>query len=105
MTATPTLLDELQNADMLLIDDLHAWQFDLDPQAAGEQVMLRVECIDGRERRVWSFSAAAVVAARLGEGAWSIVDAAGEHSLVCLGAVVAENDDEPDEADESPAED
>lgn len=97
MTATPTLLDELQNADMLLIDDLHAWQFNLDPQAVGEQVMLRVECIDGRERRVWSFSAAAVAAARPGENTWAIVDAQGEHQLVCLGAVVAENDDEPDE--------
>ncbi len=98
MTTTPSLLTELQSADMLLIDDLHAWQFDLEPQAVGEQVMLRVECIDGRERRVWNFSASAVAAARLADSAWSIVDAQGEHQLVCLGAVVAENDDEPDEA-------
>ncbi|MBC9250282.1 hypothetical protein A9179_08345 [Pseudomonas alcaligenes] len=102
MTATPSLLAELQNADMLLIDDLHAWQFDLQPQAEGEQVLLRVECMDGRTRRVWSFSAAAVAAARAGEGSWTITDATGEHQLVCLGAVVAENDDE---ADEAPAED
>ena len=27
---TPWLIDELENADMLIIDDLHAWQFTLD---------------------------------------------------------------------------
>jgi hypothetical protein len=27
---TPWLIDELENADMLIIDGLHAWQFALD---------------------------------------------------------------------------
>ncbi|MBB2495194.1 DUF5629 family protein [Aquipseudomonas ullengensis] len=102
MTATPTLLSELQTADMLLIDDLHAWQFDLDAQASGEQPMLRVECMDGRTRKVWTFTADAVAAASHGEGSWRIADAAGDHQLVCLGAVVADNDDDGEE-DEAPA--
>ena len=29
MTTTPYLLDQLETADMLLIDGLHAWQFEL----------------------------------------------------------------------------
>lgn len=95
MTTPTTLLAELQTADLLLIDDLHAWQFELNPQAVDEQPMLRVECIDGRARRVWHFTAAAVAGARPGAAAWTIDDAAGEHQLVCLGAVVADNDDEP----------
>jgi len=36
-------------------------------------------------------------------GAWRIRDAEGEHELVCLGAISADNDhdDEPDEAAQS----
>ena len=61
MTETTSLLHELEQADMLLIDGLHAWQFELD-----EQGQLSVECMDGRTRRLWRFSAAAVAAARPG---------------------------------------
>ncbi|MDX5373291.1 MAG: DUF5629 family protein [Pseudomonadaceae bacterium] len=92
-----SLLEELSGADMLLIDGLHAWQFELD-----EQGSLSVECMDGRTRRAWRFGAEAVSAAQpAGEpGAWRIRDAEGEHELVCLGAISADNDDddEPDEA-------
>lgn len=102
MSDTPNLLGALQGADMLLIDGLHAWQFELDEQASGEQAQLTIECMDGRTRRVWSFTAAAVAAARAGAAAdsWHIDGDAGTHELVCLGAISADNDDdeEPDEA-------
>ena len=95
-----SLLDDLRGADMLLVDGLHAWQFELNEQATGEQPQLRIECMDGRTRRVWSFSAAAVAAAvAAGEG-WRIQGSEGEHELVCLGAISADNDDEDE--DESP---
>lgn len=98
MTDTPDLLAELQNADMLLIDDLHAWQFSLAEEATGDQPLLTVECMDGRTRRVWVFSAAAVAAAArdAANGSWSLADSAGTHTLVCLGATVGSNDDAED---------
>lgn len=96
MTETTSLLLELEQADMLLIDGLHAWQFELD-----EQGQLSVECMDGRTRRLWRFSAAAVAAARPGAApdAWHIEDVEGAHELICLGAISADNDD--DESDEA----
>lgn len=98
MTDTPDLLAELQNADMLLIDDLHAWQFSLAEEATGDQPLLTVECMDGRTRRVWVFSGAAVAAAARDaeNGSWSLADSAGAHTLVCLGATVGSNDDAED---------
>jgi hypothetical protein len=99
-----SLLDELRGADMLLIDGLHAWQFELHEQASGEQLQLRVECMDGRTRRVWDFSSAEVAAAVAGEtpDSWRIVAASGSHELICLGAISADNDDddEPEEAEQ-----
>ncbi|HSX71704.1 MAG TPA: DUF5629 family protein [Pseudomonas sp.] len=98
-----SLLDDLRGADMLLIDGLHAWQFELREQAEGDQPQLIIECMDGRTRRVWSFAAAAVAAAvAAGEaGSWRLRGAEGEHELVCLGAISADNDDQADEPDEA----
>ena len=110
MTSTPnSLLEALQSADMLLINDLHAWQFSLEPQAlalaqaaAGlELPLLKVECMDGRTLRVWSFSVAAVVAARMDAESqcWTLHDANGEQRISCLDAISASNtDDEPESA-------
>ena len=102
MSDTPTFIDALQGADMLLIDGLHAWQFEFDEQATEHQIQLTVECMDGRTRRVWQFTAAAVAAAHTGESAdsWRVADADAVHEVVCLGAIGADNDDddEPDEA-------
>jgi hypothetical protein len=97
MTATTTLLSELQQADMLLIDGLHAWQFELDDEG-----QLSIECMDGRTRRLWRFSAEAVTAARpaAAPDAWHIENAEGAHELICLGAISADNDDQDDEPSE-----
>lgn len=104
MSDTPTLLDALRSADMLLIDGLHAWHFELSEQAGAEQAQLIVECMDGRTRRVWRFNAAAIAAASAGEApdSWCVEGEAGAHELICLGAISADNEDEdegqPDEA-------
>lgn len=97
MTDTATLLSDLENADMLLIDGLHAWQFELDDQGR-----LSVECMDGRVRRVWHFTAEALAAAQPADepGSWRIQGGEGEHELVCLGAISADNDDQDDDPDE-----
>lgn len=99
---TPNLLTQLQNADMLLIDGLHAWQFELIEEAAGEQVQLRVECMDGRERRVWNFSAAAIAAASQGAAAdsWQIAAGEASHELVILSGVTASNEDDDEAAND-----
>ena len=108
--ATPYLLDQLETADMLLIDGLHAWQFELNEalldqadaaadaeQAfASEEVVLRVESIDGRDRRVWQFSYNDVMEARYQpeDQSWLLHAGEQEHRLCCLGAVSASGDDE-----------
>jgi hypothetical protein len=110
-----SLLEALQSADMLLINDLHAWQFSLAPEAlvlaqsalaqalagAAEQQLLRVECMDGRTKRVWTFTAAAVLAAQLDESkqCWLLHDANGQQRISCLDAISASNDDGDDESE------
>ena len=86
---SPSLLDTLQSTDMLEINGLHAWEFTLAPEvlaavmagqsADGEQLLLQIECMDGRTRRVWKFSSAAVLAATFDAATqyWSLSDAHG----------------------------
>ena len=99
---TTTLLNALQHADMLLIDGLHAWQFDLIEEASGEQLQLRVECMDGRERRVWNFSAAAIAAASHGaaSNSWLIAAGGASHELVILSGINASNDEDDEAAND-----
>lgn len=97
MSEPTTLLDTLGNSDMLEIDGLHAWQFDLVDGA------LRIECIDGRDRRVWQFSAEQVQQARAeADGSWRIDSDQGEHHLVCMEAFSGSNDDDEEDEDEAP---
>ncbi|QKE62684.1 DUF5629 family protein [Aquipseudomonas campi] len=99
---TPNLLTQLQHADMLLIDGLHAWQFELIEAASDEQVQLRVECMDGRERRVWNFSAAAIAAASQGAAVdcWQLAGAEASHELIILSGVNASNEDDDEAAND-----
>lgn len=105
-TTTPNLIEALQGADMLEIDGLHAWQFDLDekllaqPTADATQTLLRVECIDGRERRQWQFSLVAVQAARhsTADDCWELDSAEATHRLKCFAAFSGDNlDDDNDD--------
>lgn len=100
-----TLIEALSNADMLEIDGLHAWQFELDsellgnPQADTQQPVLWIECIDGRTPRRWQFSLAAVQAAShdAQSDAWLLADTAGAHQLRCFAAFCGDNLDEEDD--------
>lgn len=104
---TPNLLTQLQNADMLLIDGLHAWQIELIDEASSEELQLQIECMDGRDRRLWRFTGAALAAATYNAAtdSWRIDGADGQHELVILSGINASNDDEDESAanDETPA--
>ena len=108
-----SLIEALQDADMLEIDGLYAWQFDLDTELLAQisagtagsdsaaRPVLQVHCIDGRERRHWTFSLAAVQAARYSEAddSWLIAGSEVNHTLKCFAAYRGDND-EDDENDE-----
>lgn len=92
MTTTPdTLLTALQASTMLEIDGLHAWEFSL-----GEE--LNIECMDGRERKVWRFSKAQIDAAVFDQSlqSWVINDGSADHRIICLDAFTPSDDDESD---------
>lgn len=100
-TESPYLLDQLETADMLELDGLHAWQFTLDETVldaadeaaeadqpfATEEIVLTVECIDGRDRRAWRFSYNQIMEAQYHTetDTWLLDD--GKHRLRCLGAL------------------
>jgi hypothetical protein len=92
MTAT-SLPSELKTSDMLVIDGLHAFDFDFDEH------QLLIKSMDGRAEKRWTFSAAQVQAATFDEGlqSWTLTGDSGEHRLVCMSAVTGNNDDEEDE--------
>lgn len=106
MSDMPYLLDQLESADMLEIDGLHASRFSLDEPLldeadaaaeadqpfASEAVVLNIEAVDGRQRRQWQFSYNQVMeAVYQPEGdAWQLE---GEHLLRCFSAIAAEGDD------------
>ena len=100
------LIDALQGADMLEIDGLHAWQFELDesllqqPDTDATRPLLWIECMDGRTARRWQFSLAAVRTATLDapSDSWTLADANGPHVLKCFAAFCGDNLDDDDEA-------
>lgn len=104
MSDQPYLLDQLETADMLEIDGLHAFDFRLDDalldQAdtaaeagepfASEATVLHIEVQDGRERKRWQFSYNAVMEAEYlpDQNSWRL----GEHRITCLTAVSADSE-------------
>lgn len=107
MSTTPdTLIAALQTADMLEIDDLHAWQFHLDSQQlaapdasdAADQPLLSIECMDGRALRKWHFSLAQVEAARFdpASASWSIAGTGSSHQIRCFAAISGDNNEPAD---------
>jgi hypothetical protein len=93
MTDTPaTLLAALEAAQMLEIDGLHAFDFVL-----GDE--LRIESMDGRERKVWRFSQAQVQAATFDGDlqSWVINDSSADHRILCIADAFAPSDAEDED--------
>lgn len=109
MNETPYLLDQLETADMLEIDGLHAFEFSLneelldraeaaavaDEAFSSEEIVLRIESLDGRERRRWQFSYNTVMEAQYNaeDDSWMLSDPP-QHRLRCLGAIRASTEDD-----------
>lgn len=98
MTAvTDTLLQALDSCDMLIIDELHAFDFYLD-----EQEQLHVECMNGRTLEYWRFTPAQMQAATFDKASnyWIITSDSGDHHLECVEATSG-HDDEDDEHEDA----
>ena len=92
-----SLSHALQSCDMLLIDGLHAFEFTADTTG------LRVECMDGRQLRRWSFTPEQVAAATAMGDEWQLDDANGAHRLVCMSAFRAPDEDQDEPHLDDPA--
>ncbi|GGJ85215.1 DUF5629 family protein [Pseudomonas matsuisoli] len=100
------LLDQLETADMLEIDGLHAAHFSLndelldeadaaaeaDEAFESEATVLKIEARDGRDTKRWAFSYNSVMEAEhnAADSTWLIEG----HRLACFDAVGAESEDE-----------
>ncbi|AKA81175.1 hypothetical protein AYK59_20180 [Pseudomonas synxantha] len=93
MTAD-TLTTVLATSDMLEIDGLHAFDFELKDEK------LLITAMDGRAEKRWAFSSAQVQAATFDDTlqSWTLTGDSGEHRLICMSAFTGNNNDE-DEAD------
>lgn len=94
MTAQ-TLTTVLATSDMLEIDGLHAFDFELN-----DEKML-ITAMDGRAEKRWVFSLAQVQAATFDDTlqSWTLTGDSGEHRLICMSAFTGNNNDE-DQADD-----
>jgi hypothetical protein len=113
-TTHNSLIEALEAADMLEIDDLYAWQFNLDKEllaqvSAGSasadsqnQPLLSIDCVDGSARRHWQFSLAAVSAAHFDAetDSWLLSDDSTEHRIKCFAAISGDNLDSDDDSDD-----
>ncbi|QZP18507.1 DUF5629 family protein [Pseudomonas sp. DR208] len=92
---TENLPAVLETSDMLEIDGLHAFDFELDNEK------LLITAMDGRAEKRWRFSLEQVNAATF-DGtlqSWTLTGDSGEHRLICMSAFTGNNNDE-DEADD-----
>ncbi|WPO00482.1 DUF5629 family protein [Pseudomonas sp. MUP55] len=94
---TDSLLSALQTCDMVEIDGLYTFDFQLNAQT------LRITCLDGRAPKHWVFSLAQLQAATRDDatGSWTLSSDAGEHRLLCMHGSTGDNDNnDEDQTDE-----
>ena len=105
---SPYLIDQLENATLLEIDGLYSWQFSLndslldqadaaaeaDQPFASAAMLLRIELMDGRERRQWQFSYNQVLEAQYqpADNSWLIAAGDRQHRLQCQDDIAASAD-------------
>ncbi len=93
---TENLPAVLETSDMLEIDGLHAFDFQLDKEK------LLITAMDGRAEKRWRFSLEQVNAATFDDTlqSWTLTGESGEHRLICMSAFTGNNNDEDDEHDD-----
>jgi len=86
---TENLLAVLETSDMLEIDGLHAFDFELDNEK------LLITAMDGRAEKRWRFSLEQVNAATFDDTlqSWTLTGDSGEHRLICMSAFTGNNND------------
>lgn len=97
MPASPaTLIELLEQADMLEVNGLHAFDFDLFEVEEDDDIEVEIVCLEGKQRHVWEFSHAELLAARFDAAAdaWLLHSNGAEIRLRCLDAFVGENDEQ-----------
>ncbi|WP_137888554.1 DUF5629 family protein [Pseudomonas sp. 2FE] len=103
-TPPANLLAALEAADMLEINGLYAWQFELvlDAQPNAERALL-IECMDGRTLRKWQFSRAELLAATFSPAtqSWNLTGSSGAHELKCLSGVTADNSEQAEDPEDA----
>lgn len=87
----------LETSDMLEIDGLHAFDFEL------TELKLVITAMDGRAEKRWSFSSAQVGAATFDETlqSWTLTGESGEHRLICMSAFTGNNNNEEQADDDA----
>ncbi|WP_263264597.1 DUF5629 family protein [Pseudomonas sp. RIT-PI-S] len=87
---TQPLAEALDATDMVIIDDLYAFEFALGSDG------LTIVCMDGRDERQWRFSPEQVAAARFVSESdlWEIQGSDAVHRLRLLEAFAADDDDD-----------
>ncbi|CAD5107276.1 DUF5629 family protein [Zestomonas carbonaria] len=93
MSQADTLLTALTSTDMLEIDGLYAWHFEL--HGDHPEHLLSIEVMDGSTRREWRFTRATVETARYeaASDTWILTVGDASHRIKCLDALVASSDE------------
>jgi hypothetical protein len=89
-----TLIEALELADMLEVNGLHAFDFDLFEVEEDDDIEVEITCLEGSQRHVWEFSHEELLAARFDAEAdlWVLHSQGEEIRLRCLEAFVGEDD-------------
>ncbi|UVE18456.1 DUF5629 family protein [Pseudomonas sp. LS44] len=99
MSQHATLLEALASTDMLEIDGLYAWHFEL--QRDNPEQLLSIEVMDGSSRKVWRFSAADVQTARheAASDSWLLSIGEASHRLKCLNTLADDSGEVEDDGE------
>lgn len=90
-----TLIDALEQADMLEVEGLHAFEFDLYEVEADDDIELEIRAQEGKQQLCWAFNHAELLAARYDEeqDLWVVTREGKEYWVRCYDAYGAEGDD------------
>src|SRR5690606_25742017 len=91
-----TLIDALEQADMLEVEGLHAFEFDLYEVEADDDIEVEIRAMEGKQQICWAFSRAELLAARYDEGQdlWGVSQDGKEYWVRRNAACTGEGEDD-----------